>query len=101
RRRRLVDLLDDAQLAHGGLAGRRTAAQRRFALHAPRPAEDLDFALVLVVLRFAVDRPVLGAFDLEEHVAGARRFRRAVRSGWCHGSRPSALTLPSAPSGRT
>ena len=60
-------------------------------LHAPRPAQDLDLALVRVVLRFAFDHAVLGAFDTEKHVAGAgRTSRRVVRHCRCHVMNPEA-----------
>ena len=47
-------------------------------------AKDLDLVLVLVVLRFAIDRAVLGAFDLEEHVAGAGRASLWIRDSVRH-----------------
>ena len=56
------------------------AAKAGFCLHAPRPAQDVDLAFVLIVLRFPFDQAVLGALDHQEHVAGAADSHSTSRS---------------------
>jgi hypothetical protein len=66
-----VNAFHDLQVVHGGFPCCDSALQAASSLHPPRPTRHLDLALVLVVLRFALDHAMFGALDHQEHVARA------------------------------